>query len=124
MAVPVAILDDYQGVAERFGPWERLGDAIETTVFTDHLADDDALVERLAPFAVVVAMRERTPFLRNRLEIDRRVAHPGGDEQPQVRQPLEAVAEERRSLPHGHDDREGSQPVSYTHLTLPTILLV
>ena len=68
MAVQVAILDDYQGVAERFGPWERLGDAIETTVFTDHLADDDALVERLAPFAVVVAMRERTPFLRNRLE--------------------------------------------------------
>jgi 2-hydroxy-3-keto-5-methylthiopentenyl-1-phosphate phosphatase len=47
--VQVAILDDYQGVAERLGPWDRLGDAAEITVFTDHQADDDAVVERLAP---------------------------------------------------------------------------
>jgi phosphoglycerate dehydrogenase-like enzyme len=66
--VRVAILDDYQGVAERFGPWDRLGERAEITVFTDHLADDDAVAERLAPFDVVVAMRERTPFTRRRLE--------------------------------------------------------
>ncbi|HWT24894.1 MAG TPA: D-2-hydroxyacid dehydrogenase family protein [Solirubrobacteraceae bacterium] len=68
MPVRVAILDDYQDVARRLGPWERLGDAVDLTVFTDHVAGDDAVVERLAPFDVVVAMRERTPFPRARLE--------------------------------------------------------
>jgi len=68
MAVRVAILDDYQGVAQASGPWERLGDAVEVTVFRDHVDDDDALVERLRPFEVVLAMRERTPFGAARLE--------------------------------------------------------
>ena len=68
MAVLVALLDDYQGVARSMGLWEELGDAVEVTAFSDHVADDDALVERLAPFEVVVAMRERTPFTRARLE--------------------------------------------------------
>jgi phosphoglycerate dehydrogenase-like enzyme len=68
MSVRVAILDDYQGVALSLGPWEELGNAIAATVFTDHVADDAALVERLAPFEIVVAMRERTPFPRARLE--------------------------------------------------------
>jgi phosphoglycerate dehydrogenase-like enzyme len=62
--VRVAILDDYQGVALTSGPWERLEGIAETTVFSDHLAGDDAVVERLAPFEVVVAMRERTAFPR------------------------------------------------------------
>jgi phosphoglycerate dehydrogenase-like enzyme len=64
----VAILDDYQRVALSVGPWESLGDAVAVTAFDDHVADDDALIERLAPFEIVVAMRERTPFPRARLE--------------------------------------------------------
>ena len=68
MSVSVAILDDYQGVALELGPWEELGDEVETTSFRDHVAGDDALVERLEPFEVVVAMRERTPLTRARLE--------------------------------------------------------
>jgi phosphoglycerate dehydrogenase-like enzyme len=64
----VAVLDDYQAVALAMGPWHELGDAVAVTVFTDHVADDDALVARLADFEVVVAMRERTPFPRARLE--------------------------------------------------------
>jgi phosphoglycerate dehydrogenase-like enzyme len=60
----VAVLDDYQGVALGCADWS----ALEVEVFPDHVADDDALVERLAPFDVVVAMRERTPFTRARLE--------------------------------------------------------
>ena len=52
----------------RAGPWESLGDAVAVTAFDDHVADDDALIERLAPFEIVVAMRERTPFPRARLE--------------------------------------------------------
>ena len=62
------MLDDYQGVALAHGDWARLRDRVEVTVFGDHVADDDALVERLAPFDVIVAMRERTPFTRARLE--------------------------------------------------------
>jgi phosphoglycerate dehydrogenase-like enzyme len=60
----VAVLDDYQGVALQCADWSEL----EVEVFPDHVADDDALVEQLAPFAVAVAMRERTPFTRARLE--------------------------------------------------------
>lgn len=64
MPVRVAVLDDYQGVAREFGPWDRLPAGSEVTVFTDHVADPDELVRRLAPFDVVMAMRERTPFPR------------------------------------------------------------
>jgi phosphoglycerate dehydrogenase-like enzyme len=64
----VGVLDDYQNAAREFGPWGELGDAADVTVFTDHAADPDALVERLAPFDVVVAMRERTRFPRQVLE--------------------------------------------------------
>ncbi|SFQ51382.1 Phosphoglycerate dehydrogenase [Amycolatopsis arida] len=56
----IAILDDYQNVALRFADWSVL-DA-EITVFTEHVADRDELVRRLAGHEVVVAMRERTPF--------------------------------------------------------------
>jgi phosphoglycerate dehydrogenase-like enzyme len=62
----IAVLDDYQDAARELGPWERLGEDAELTVFTEHFADDD-VVARLRPFDVVVAMRERTPFPRERL---------------------------------------------------------
>jgi len=68
MPVRVAVLDDYQGVALAMGPWGELGDAVAVTAFTDHVAGDDALIQRLADFEVIVAMRERTPFPRERLE--------------------------------------------------------
>ncbi|WP_199433186.1 D-2-hydroxyacid dehydrogenase family protein [Qaidamihabitans albus] len=62
----IAILDDYQDVALGLADWGRL-DA-ETVVFTEHIADRDELVRRLAGFEVVVAMRERTPFPAELLE--------------------------------------------------------
>ena len=40
---------------------------VEVKVFRDHLADEQALVERLQDFAIIVAMRERTPFTRSLL---------------------------------------------------------
>jgi phosphoglycerate dehydrogenase-like enzyme len=58
----VAILDDYQGIALSMADWKGLPAGSEVTAFRDHLADEDALVQRLAGFEVVVAMRERTPF--------------------------------------------------------------
>jgi phosphoglycerate dehydrogenase-like enzyme len=61
----VALLDDYQRVALSFSPIERLRERVDVTAFADHLADEDALVERLTPFAVVGVIRERTPLTRS-----------------------------------------------------------
>lgn len=63
----LAILDDYQGVAESMGPWDRIP-GIEITVFRDTITDRNALVQRLAPFDAILAMRERTPFPRALIE--------------------------------------------------------
>ncbi|RCV58042.1 hydroxyacid dehydrogenase, partial [Marinitenerispora sediminis] len=68
MTIRIAVLDDYQDIARRFGDWHRLPDGVELTVFTDHVDDPEALVARLAPFTVVCAMRERSPFPRAVLE--------------------------------------------------------
>ena len=67
-SLDVAVLDDYQGLARDYGPWERLASQVQLHSFSDHIDDDDELVARLEPFAVIVAMRERTPFSKARLE--------------------------------------------------------
>jgi phosphoglycerate dehydrogenase-like enzyme len=64
----VAVLDDYQGVAREMADWASLGADCAVTSFRDHLADLDSLVQRLKDFEIIVAMRERTPFPRARLE--------------------------------------------------------
>jgi phosphoglycerate dehydrogenase-like enzyme len=66
--ITVAILDDYQDVALRMADWASLGPGARVQVFRDHLAEEQALVERLQPFEVIVAMRERTPFPTTLLE--------------------------------------------------------
>ena len=66
--VRVAVLDDYQGVAMKMADWTVLPSNTEVQTFEDHLSDQDAVVERLKEFEVVVAMRERTPFPRQLLE--------------------------------------------------------
>ncbi len=68
MTVRIAVLDDYQSVARRYGDWSRLPVGTEVTVFTDTVTDHDELVRRLEPFDVIAAMRERTPFPRRLLE--------------------------------------------------------
>jgi phosphoglycerate dehydrogenase-like enzyme len=60
----VAILDDYQNVALRLADWSGVRRYAEITVFTDHLSNPTAVVERLRPFEVVCVMRERTPLTR------------------------------------------------------------
>jgi phosphoglycerate dehydrogenase-like enzyme len=62
------VLDDYQRTGRTSGPWERLDGRIELETFSDHIGEDEALIASLAPFDAVVAMRERTPFSRARLE--------------------------------------------------------
>ena len=64
----VAILDDYQNVALATADWSSVADRAEITVFNDHVADPDAVVERLLPFDVICVMRERTPLPRAVIE--------------------------------------------------------
>ena len=64
----VAVLDDYQSVAESLADWSQLPPGTEVVYFSDHLTSEDALAERLAEFDVVMGMRERTPFRRSLLE--------------------------------------------------------
>ncbi|MBI1777950.1 MAG: D-2-hydroxyacid dehydrogenase family protein [Proteobacteria bacterium] len=58
----LAILDDYQNAALTLADWASLRPRVEMQVFHDTVNDLGALAERLKPFAVIVAMRERTPF--------------------------------------------------------------
>ena len=64
----VAVLDDYQNVALSLADWSALDARATVTVFNDHLAGPDALVERLQPFDIVCVMRERTPMTRTIIE--------------------------------------------------------
>ena len=56
------ILDDYQGVASKYADWNAIADHVTVTSLREHIADEDALAERLMDADIVVIMRERTPF--------------------------------------------------------------
>jgi phosphoglycerate dehydrogenase-like enzyme len=64
----IVVLDDYQNVALSLADWSVLDGRATVTVFDDHLADSDAVVERLQPFDIVCVMRERTPMTRTIIE--------------------------------------------------------
>jgi phosphoglycerate dehydrogenase-like enzyme len=60
--IRVAVLDDWQGVARSSADWSALEARAEVVIFEDALDDEDALVERLRDFNVLMTMRERTRF--------------------------------------------------------------
>ena len=62
--IKIALLDDYQQVALSIADWSIIEDRAEITVFHDHISDEEKLVERLLPFTIIGAMRERTPLNR------------------------------------------------------------
>jgi phosphoglycerate dehydrogenase-like enzyme len=64
----IAVLDDYQNAALESADWSVLGQRADITVFKDHLADPEAVIERLMPFDVICVMRERSPVPRNIIE--------------------------------------------------------
>lgn len=61
----IAVLDDYQRVSQDYADWSQLPDSCDVEIFDDHIAEEKALVERLAPFEIICAMRERTPLTRS-----------------------------------------------------------
>ena len=64
----LTVLDDYQGVAHRFGQWSVLPPDVEVEVLHEHLDDQAALAARLRDSFAVMCIRERTPFPRTLLE--------------------------------------------------------
>jgi phosphoglycerate dehydrogenase-like enzyme len=63
-----AILDDYQDVALKFADWSPVAQDVEVTVFNEPFKDQSEAIEKLQGFAIVVGMRERTPFPRAVIE--------------------------------------------------------
>ena len=65
----LAILDDYQQLALKSADWGRLRRrGVEVTVFHEAFASREDAAAKLAPFEVLVLMRERTPFPRELVE--------------------------------------------------------
>ena len=58
----IAILDDYQQVAEHFADWEKVKDRCESKVFNEPFDDEDHAIENLLDFDALIIMRERTPI--------------------------------------------------------------
>jgi len=66
--VRAAILDDYQNVAMKFADWSAISKDVEVKVFDKPFASQDQAIKVLQGFAIVVGMRERTPFPRKAIE--------------------------------------------------------
>ncbi|HET7191117.1 MAG TPA: D-2-hydroxyacid dehydrogenase family protein [Pseudolabrys sp.] len=66
--VRAAILDDYQNVAMQFADWSPIAKDVEIKVFNKPFADQGEAIKALQGFAVIVGMRERTPFPRKVIE--------------------------------------------------------
>jgi phosphoglycerate dehydrogenase-like enzyme len=66
--IKAAILDDYQNVAMTLADWSPIAKDVEIKVFNKPFAGQAEAIEALQGFAVVVGMRERTPFPRAVIE--------------------------------------------------------
>ena len=62
MSVQIAVIDDWQQVAEDVVNWSVLQSIGEVSFLHDYPADTATLIQRLEPFEVICLMRERTPF--------------------------------------------------------------
>ena len=63
-----AILDDYQNVALEMADWSKVAGDLDIKVFNEPLGPSARVARMLQSFAIVVAMRERTPFPRVLIE--------------------------------------------------------
>ena len=66
--IRAAILDDYQNVALSFADWSSIAKDVEIKIFDQPFKSRDEAIKALQGFAVVVGMRERTPFPRAVIE--------------------------------------------------------
>ena len=64
----VAILDDYQNVAQQFVDLEKLSGKYEFKIFSKPFTDEAEAIELLADFEALLIMRERTPITKNLID--------------------------------------------------------
>jgi phosphoglycerate dehydrogenase-like enzyme len=64
----IALTDDTQGVAAAVADWRALDGRANIEVFRRPFASEDEAARELAPFQIIVPMRERTPFPRSLIE--------------------------------------------------------
>lgn len=107
----IAVLDDYQHVALSLADWSVLDARATVTVFDDHLADPDAVIERLQPFDVVCVMRERTPMTRAIIE-----------RLPKLR-PIASTAPRNASIDIQAAEERGIEVAHTGYISAPTIEL-
>ena len=65
----VAVLDDWQRIAEKCADWSGVRARAELVFFHDPFADEHAAAAALGDFDVLVAMRERTEFPARLIEM-------------------------------------------------------
>ena len=58
----IAIIDDWGAMVRPLAPWRRLDGRATIDAFPDTVSEPGALAARLAPYDIVVAIRERTRF--------------------------------------------------------------
>lgn len=63
-----AVLDDYQNVALKMADWSKVAGDVEVKVFDTPLGGPEEVIRALQGFAIICAMRERTPFPRRVIE--------------------------------------------------------
>jgi phosphoglycerate dehydrogenase-like enzyme len=63
-----ALLDDYQGVALKMADWSKAAGDLDIEVFSEPLGGPEETARALKGFAIIGAMRERTPFPRPLIE--------------------------------------------------------
>lgn len=68
MAVQIAVIDDWQDVAQDVVDWSVLDSIGEVTFVHDYPADNATLAARLGQYQVICVMRERTRFDQNLLQ--------------------------------------------------------
>merc|ERR1711991_884959 len=64
----VAILDDYQNVAQQFVDLEKLSGKYEFKIFSEPFIDEADAINQLADFEALLIMRERTPITKNLID--------------------------------------------------------
>ena len=63
--IKVAILDDYQNVAQQFVDLKKLSGKYEFKIFSEPFLNEVELIEQLDEFDALLIMRERTPITKN-----------------------------------------------------------
>src|ERR1700752_120543 len=109
--IRIAVLDASQAVALSLADWSVLDGRATVTVFNDHLADADAVVERLQPFDIVCVMRARTPMTRSIIE-----------RLPKIRM-IASTATRNASIDLKEAEDRGIQVVHTGYTSAPTIEL-